>query len=264
MKILTHFTQGGSDWRDMHLGRPTASEFKRIITATAGERFRCTRLLSGETCGKDHLKATTAAECAKKLNRELRDLDDPYQVQKAPAELAEAHKAYAYRLAGERLTNGFEDVKDLFDANILRGIQHEPRARSAYEYHTGQHCREVGFILTDDGLAGCSPDGMVYKDEAEPIDRPVRGLEFKCPTLANFLAWKEEGILPAEHKAQVHGGLAVTGLPEWDFVAFHNTRPDDLFIVRVVPDEYTKAVTEAIPRFEAVVAGLVTKYRSRS
>lgn len=265
MKILTHFAQGSDEWRDKHLGIPTGSEFSRFFSPTAGERFRCTRAISRETCGTDHTRTDTAAKHTKELNLRLRTLDDPYTVEKAPYELADAHRRYAWQLVGERITKGFEDVKDIFDPNIMRGLAHEPRALAAYEFQTGTtvlggrgrrgngELPAVGFVLRDDEKAGCSPDGLCYdREDFDPL-QPVGCLEGKCPTLGKLLLWREEGVLPAEHKVQVHGHLAITGLPWCDFVGFHASCPDKLFVVRVVPDEFTAALSQALDRFVRLV-----------
>jgi len=214
MKVITDYKQGSDEWRLAHLGIPTASEFKKIITPAQGK-------------------------------------------------FSESHREFASRLVGERISGGFDDVKELFDIHIIRGIEHEPRALAAYQYTTGRIARSVGFVLRDDGKAGCSPDGMVYESEEAPYENPEGGLEFKCPTLTKFLMWQEEGILPLEHKCQVHGCLAITGLPWWDFVAFHTQFPDKPFIVRVTPDEFTKNLSVALEKFLGICDELLAKIKER-
>ena len=43
----------------------------------------------------------------------------------------------------------------------ITGIEREPEARELYEFLRSVDVEEVGFITTDDGTAGCSPDGLV-------------------------------------------------------------------------------------------------------
>ena len=214
MKVITDFIQGSDEWRKAHLGIPTASEFKKIITPAQGK-------------------------------------------------FSESHREFASRLVGERVSGGFDDVKELFDPHIIRGIEHEPRAKAAYQYETGTIVRSVGFVLRDDGKAGCSPDGMAYASESDPFENPLGGLEAKCPTLTKFLLWQEEGVLPLEHKCQVHGCLAVTGLPWWDFVAFHAQFPNKPLIIRVTPDEFTKNVAIALEKFLGICDELEAKIKER-
>lgn len=92
----------------------------------------------------------------------------------------------------------------------------EPFARAFYEGWTGNVVNEVGFIEHDSGGFGCSPDGLIYDAEG----KPVSGLEMKCPEPHTHLAWLLDGILPDEHKIQVHTCLAVTGLASWDFLSY--------------------------------------------
>lgn len=214
MKVMTDFPQGSDRWREVHLGIPTASEFKKIITPAKGE-------------------------------------------------LSASHREFAARLVGERITGGFDDVKELFDIHIIRGIEHEPRALAAYQYKTGAYARSVGFVTNDEGTAGCSPDGLVYQNEGDALENPIGGLEFKCPTFTKFLMWQDEGVLPLEHKCQVHGSLAVTGLPWWDFVAFHAQCPDRPFIVRVTPDKFTESVKDALAKFLKITDELYAKIKER-
>lgn len=214
MKVYTDFAQGSDRWREVHLGIPTASEMKKIITPAKGE-------------------------------------------------LSASHREFAARLVGERLTGGFDDVKELFDIHILRGIEHEPRALAAYQYKTGAYARAVGFVTNDEGTAGCSPDGLVYSAEGDPFESPIGGLEFKCPTLTKFLLWLDEGVLPLEHKCQVHASLAITGLPWWDFVAFHAQYPDRPFIKRVETDAFTEASKAMLVKFLGITAELEAKIKAR-
>ena len=214
MKPYFDFPQGSDRWREVHLGIPTASEFKKIITPAKGD-------------------------------------------------LSASHREFAARLVGERLTGGFDDVKELFDIHIMRGIEHEPRALAAYQYKTGAYARAVGFVTNDEGTAGCSPDGLVYLNEGDALENPIGGLEFKCPTLTKFLMWCDEGVLPLEHKCQVHASLVITGLPWWDFVAFHAQYPDRPFIKRVEPDAFTASTKAALEKFLAITAELEAKIKER-
>lgn len=50
------------------------------------------------------------------------------------------------------------------NAAMKEGQVQEPHARMAYEALTGNLVREVGFITTDDGLFGLSPDGLIDDD----------------------------------------------------------------------------------------------------
>lgn len=128
------------------------------------------------------------------------------------------------------------------------GKSMEPEAREAFVRHTGHEVREVGFITTDDNTAGCSPDGLIVCD-----GEFVGGLEIKCPyTPKTHIGYILDGVLPAEYKAQVHGSLAVTGLPVWNFWSYYpGLNP---FHLEVRPDAYTRAMAAALKEFAAMYA----------
>jgi hypothetical protein len=69
---------------------------------------------------------------------------------------------YARDLARERL--GGEAPAKFQNAAMRKGTEEEPKARIAYETETGYTVKEVGFITTDDGLFGLSPDGLIDDD----------------------------------------------------------------------------------------------------
>ena len=65
------------------------------------------------------------------------------------------------QLVTERLTGVPEDGDGFVSAAMQRGIDLEPMAFAAYEAATGQMATKVGFIQSDDFLAGYSPDGVI-------------------------------------------------------------------------------------------------------
>jgi len=69
----------------------------------------------------------------------------------------------------------------------------------------------VGFVTTDDGLIGCSPDGLIGDNS---------GIEVKCPNADTHVRYLIDGGLPREYVAQVHGCLYVTQRPSWLFLSY--------------------------------------------
>lgn len=118
------------------------------------------------------------------------------------------------------------------------GIDTEPEARAWYEMETGCEARRVGFVVTDDGRFGCSPDGLVGD---------AGGVEIKCPSLKTQVRYLLEGVLPPEYRCQVHGTLIVTGRPWWDFCSYASGLP--ALLVRVTPDDFTAALAAELERF---------------
>lgn len=122
-----------------------------------------------------------------------------------------------------------------------RGRTLEPYARNWYRLVTHADVREIGMVLRDDGLAGCSPDSLVW------TDAPIRGVEIKAPEGKKHVRWMMGGGLPDEHAQQVHGSMAITGLRRWTFLSYcPGYKP---FRADVEWDDYTDKVAEALESF---------------
>lgn len=122
--------------------------------------------------------------------------------------------------------------------HMARGIEREDEARRSYEMDTGRKVERVGFLTTECGRFGGSPDGLV--DD-------LGGLEIKCPAPKQHIAWYLKGVMPTEYKPQVHGYLWLTGRVWWDFYSYCPGLPE--FRVRVGRDEYTEKLGEELERF---------------
>lgn len=134
-----------------------------------------------------------------------------------------------------------------------RGHALEPKARNYYRFLTGSIVTECGFVLADDGLAGCSPDSLV-----DPETLWSGGLEIKAPEGKKHVRWMMDGILPDEHKAQVHGSLIVTGADFWDFLSYcPGYKP---FLIRTVPDSYTALLAAELRKFTDKLAATKTQF----
>jgi hypothetical protein len=131
---------------------------------------------------------------------------------------------YLYKLAGERVSKTIEESYQ--NGAMQRGVEMEDEARQLYQIVTDCQVDKVGFCVTDDGNAGCSPDGLVGTDG---------GMEIKCPNMATHVGYLIDGKLPIDYFQQVQGGLYVTGRKWWDFVSYYPAiKP---FIIRVERDE---------------------------
>jgi hypothetical protein len=123
---------------------------------------------------------------------------------------------------------------------MIHGLETEGEARDFYSMDRNLDVEQVGFCLTDDERFGCSPDGLVGADG---------GLELKCPQLKTQVKYLLDGGLPDEYRAQVHGSLIVTGRKWWDFLSYAPGLPP--LLLRVTPDDYTKALAAALDPFWA-------------
>lgn len=143
---------------------------------------------------------------------------------------------YLYQLAGERLAGVQESYQN---GAMQRGTDLEGEARDLYRFITDSEVQEIGFCLSDNGLYGASPDGLVGEKG---------GLEIKCPALATHIGYLVEGVLPTDYVQQVFGNLLVTGRDWWDFMSyFPGIKP---LIVRANRDEvFLKKMQSEIDAF---------------
>jgi len=120
-----------------------------------------------------------------------------------------------------------------------RGNLLEPEARRAYEWETDTPIEIVGFVKTDDGKFGCSPDGF--------IDGRKGGIEIKCPKPEIHIEYCMKDRLPPTYAVQVHGSMVVTGCDYWDFMSY--AEGADPFIKRIERDDFTAKVSDALDEF---------------
>ena len=138
-----------------------------------------------------------------------------------------------------------------YNIPVQRGNVLEAEARAMYEKFTSFDVAEVGFITDDDGISGCSPDGVISVNgnlkgaDAESIRvNATHGLEMKCPIPETHMKWLLAGDLPDEHRCQVHGSMAVSGLSRWDFMSYCPGLPP--LIVTVERDAFTDAISAGL------------------
>ena len=123
------------------------------------------------------------------------------------------------------------------------GQDMEAKARACFAETKEMLVHEVGFCTRDDGVVGCSPDGLLMN----PNKEWVGGLEIKCPQVDTHVDYLLEGVLPAKYKLQVHGSMAVMGLDHWWFMSyFPGLNP---LIIKVERDEFTGKVSTALDEF---------------
>jgi len=160
----------------------------------------------------------------------------------AKAQLAAARFTYRNELLAEwHLGYPVVDAESGF---MTRGTDMEEDARAWYELQRDAEITPGGFLLTDDGRAGCSPDGLVGEDG---------GLEIKVPAAKHHIGYLLDG-LDGEHRCQVQGGLMISGRKWWDVVIYSPTFPSRIF--RVERDEefiikLRQGVTQFCEEFDA-------------
>lgn len=130
------------------------------------------------------------------------------------------------------------------NAATERGQELEPEAREAFAKATGNALEQVGFVIGDDGVCGCSPDSLIAVGGSY-----VAGVEIKCPAPKAHVGYVLDGVLPDVYKQQVHGSMAITGLNQWHFFSyFPGLKPLHVIVKR---DDYTEKMTAALALFVA-------------
>lgn len=129
-----------------------------------------------------------------------------------------------------------------------RGSALEAEARRYYEFQRDVLVERVGFVTTDSGRVGGSPDGLIGEDG---------GVEIKCTSASNHIAMLlGDGV--EQYAAQCQGYMMLTGRAWWDLVAYNPELPTT--ITRFArDDEYIDALALALVGFLAALdAGRAT------
>lgn len=156
------------------------------------------------------------------------------------AELSKGAIDYALRLCAERLLNA--PAGQAIDGLqwMERGKELEPQAVKQYEFQFDAVTFPVGFITTDDGSIGCSPDRLVLGDAKI-------ALEVKCPAPHVHLGYLLNGTTD-DYKPQVQGQIYVAELDRAELYSYHPQMPPAL-IQNTRDDDYVKKLAEALARF---------------
>lgn len=186
---LYRVDQGSAAWYAARLGRPTASNFSRIVTPG----------------GK-------------------------------PSKQADV---YMYRLICERLLNETQDDQLGFIQWVEHGRLNEPNAIAAFEFVNEVKLERGGFVTSDDGRIGASPDRL-FNGHRE-------GLEVKCPAPHTHLGYLLDG-LGDDHLVQLQGQILVAKFDAVNFLSWHPQMP--MFHRVILPDQAFQGVlAAALDRF---------------
>lgn len=117
---------------------------------------------------------------------------------------------------------------------MQRGTDLEAEARAAYELEMGVDVQTTGLLLTDDGMFGGSPDGLVGD---------TGGVEIKCPAIHTHIGYLlAPESLAGRYRGQVQALLWLTGREWWDLWAYNPELPP--VRARVEPDPEWQAAWE--------------------
>jgi len=152
--------------------------------------------------------------------------------------LSSQARKYAFYLIAEKLLNRPLDSIDHLDW-IARGKELEPQAVKMYEFENECETNPVGFITTDDGRMGCSPDRLIAGANA--------GLEIKCPAPHTHIAYMIDGF-GDDYKPQVQGQILIGQFEFVDRYSFHPEMPS--VKIRTYRDAlYIRTLSDALESF---------------
>lgn len=205
---IYNFKQRSPEWYEIRRGVLTGSKFKEVLTPGG-------------------LLKTKGKGDSKEINRD-------FMIELALQELPiDPHEKKAQEILDRKFDiqwgNDWEDAaREWFAENVMPISQ-------------------VGFVKqSENGFLGCSPDGLI--PDGGELGKWYAGSEFKCPKLKTHTLWARAGVLPDEHKHQVHGNMVVTGLDVWYFMSyFPGYKP---FIVEAKRNTFTEMVGKSLAKFE--------------
>lgn len=166
------------------------------------------------------------------------------------AKTGEMPETYLARKLAERWT-GAPLPTTYSGGGLEQGNLRQDEAIPWYALARRRNIRPVGFILTDDGRVGCSPDGM-FDDGT--------GLEVKCPDLHTHVKYLLRSELPPEYVPQVQGSMWVTGAKRWEFLSYCRNFPPLVLTVErdgAFQEILSEALDAFLVRLEAGYAKLV-------
>lgn len=166
------------------------------------------------------------------------------------ARVSDQVRTYAIRLVTEKVLNRSLETLTGIEA-MERGKELEPQAAKVYEFRQEVVTRPIGFITTDDGEIGASPDRLVGDDGL---------LEIKVPSPHTHVRYMLDGF-DEDYKAQVQGQLYVSERDWSDWMSYSPEMPQ--IIIRACRDEpYIRNMEAALDEFVAMKAEMIERVRS--
>lgn len=171
----------------------------------------------------------------------------------AAAQLDYAMEVAMERVTGLPLDEGFQSFA------MRRGNEEEGNGRFEYEIAHGVTVNQVGFITTDCGRFGASPDGLIDEDG---------GYECKSPISSSQLRKLLIEFEISDYYDQVMGCMWITGREWWDLHVWHPGLKQagiPLKVWRIERDEsYINALVQDLNNFESLIAEFQQKISAKA
>lgn len=136
------------------------------------------------------------------------------------------------------------------NAEMERGHELEPIARSIYELETEQTVEQVGFIEIDE-YVGMSPDGLVKNG----------GVEIKCLNDENHMKAMLFGEVDKKYLWQCQMSMMLSERKWWDLVLYNHNFERNLLIFRQEPDKNMhEKLEKGIEEGKKLLIELIKKY----
>lgn len=167
-------------------------------------------------------------------------------------DLSKSARSYAHYLVAETLLRVPLEPDRPDPYWIAWGKQHEAAAAQQYAFMTDTEIETVGFVTTDDGKIGCSPDRLIIGQRG--------ALEIKCPAPQTHLSYLIDGP-GLDYKCQLQGQMAVAELSFVDLFSYHPDLPPALH--RITRDEpFISKMGAALAEFLALRDEMLAKARA--
>jgi len=158
---------------------------------------------------------------------------------------SKTRQTYLMKIVGEKITGN--PTESFSNAHMERGHVQEPIAMGLYETKSGNAVEKIGFMVNGD--IGYSPDGLIGDDGLIEIKSKLAHLQAQVIL---------DDKVPSEHRAQIQGGLMVSGRKWVDFVCYCPGMP--LFVQRVErDDEYIANLRKELTGFQVDVTITVNR-----
>jgi hypothetical protein len=165
-------------------------------------------------------------------------------------EISKSCPKVAYELLSQLVDPCYGMVDEYASLAMRNGIEREPESRKFYEMERNCDVTEVGFVMSDCGRFGASPDSLVSDDGL---------LELKNPSYKVQIEYLHKGVVPPDYLPQIHWQLLVTRRKWVDFLSYC-PRLDPL-LIRVEPNDYTVKVAQAMEAFWKIYCDVREKIR---
>jgi hypothetical protein len=155
-------------------------------------------------------------------------------------DLSEARHKYGYQLIAERVLQEPFTVDIGHLPWVIHGKERETEAANAYAEIMGYETVKVGFVTTDSGRWGCSPDRLIPS---------IKGaVEIKAPSEVVQIGYLLEGGPGKDYKQQCQMQIAVCDLNSAHFFS-HNERTPPVLVQFPPDDAYIKKLEAALRTF---------------